>query len=242
MNKLKSFVLKCAELICAPVTDLVLTMNEYDFEWAKAHKAAKAVDFIPGMGADDEKSKAAEKYRDDFEDDAFVLIYPAEFSARKNQRIIIEAMAKLPERVKLVLPGKGDLLEECKALAASLGVSSRVIFPGHVNNVASRLKGADAAVTSSRSEGLPFNVLEAMQCALPVIASRAKGNTDLVSDGVNGFLFDDAESLAASVNQLLVSPELKRAMGERGRELSEQYSLKKVYPVVMDAYMKIPTL
>ncbi len=69
-------------------------------------------------------------------------------------------------------------------------MESRVIFPGHVGDMHSYYNMADAAVSSSRSEGLPFNLLEAMYHGLPVAASRVKGHTDLIKDGENGTMFE----------------------------------------------------
>ena len=74
---------------------------------------------------------------------------------------------------------------------------------------------ADAAVTASRSEGLPFNVMEAMYAGLPVIASRVKGHTDLLTEGLTGLLYpwDDAEAFAGAVRRLLEDSAGAAAMG-----------------------------
>lgn len=238
----KSAILKFAECLVAPVTDMVLTMNDWDYQWAKDHKAAANVGMIPGMGLNTEKmQKASQPNRFGFSEDDFVLIYPAEFSKRKNQAMLIRAMTRLPERVKLVLPGEGALHEECRSLARRLDVVERVVFPGYVQNIGSALSGADAAVTSARSEGLPFNVLEAMHSGLPVIASAVKGNTDLVHDGVNGltYPYDDEASFAAAVLSLLDDEKLRRNMGQAGEKIVKRYTLDQVLQKVMDAYLSV---
>lgn len=237
-GKLKATLLKTAELMLSHVTDLVLTMNEYDYLWAKRHKVAKKVGFIPGMGADEERVQNKLRHDYGFEKEAFILIYPAEFSKRKNQSVIISAIAQLPYKVKLILPGNGALLELCRQQAERLGVSDRVVFPGYVTDIIPWIMGANASITSSLSEGLPFNVLEAMQCGLPVIASRAKGNTELVADGINGYLFDDIEGLIRAVKILLSDPGEIESLGEKGREMADEYSLKNAYPKVMESYMR----
>lgn len=129
--------------------------------------------------------------------------------------MLIRALPSLPQQVKLLLPGQGVLLEECRRLAAALGVADRVIFPGFVSPMAPLYALADAAVTSSRSEGLPFNVMESMYAGLPVIASRVKGHTDLLEEGRTGLLypFDDTAAFTSAVKRLLQEPDLSAALG-----------------------------
>lgn len=233
---LKAALLKAAEYITAPVTDLLLTMNRYDYDWAVSHHAGKPVRMIPGMGVPDISAAISRP-----EHDGFVLIYPAEFSERKNQAMLIRAMPLLPESIKLMLPGSGALLESCRELSEHLGVSKRVYFPGHVDNVRELLWSSDAAVTASRSEGLPFNVMEAMQCALPVIASDVKGNADLVQDGVTGLLFpfNDEAAFAQCVKRLTEDREAAVRMGQNGRAAVGKYELDNVLGTVMTEYLSL---
>ena len=233
---LKAALLRSAEHLTAPVTDLLLTMNRYDYDWAVSHHAGKMVHMIPGIGVPDLSADSSVT-----EHEGFVLIYPAEFSERKNQSMLIRAMQLLPDCVKLVLPGSGALLDECRELSEHLGVSKRVYFPGHVDNVRELLCSSDAAVTASRSEGLPFNVMEAMQCALPVIASDVKGNTDLVQDGVTGLLFpfNDEATFARCVKRLMEDRATAAQMGQNGRAAVGKYELDNVLDMVMAEYLTL---
>ena len=233
---LKAALLRSAEHLTAPVTDLLLTMNRYDYDWAVSHHAGKMVHMIPGIGVPDLSADSSVTGHE-----GFVLIYPAEFSERKNQSMLIRAMQLLPDCVKLVLPGSGALLDECRELSEHLGVSKRVYFPGHVDNVRELLCSSDAAVTASRSEGLPFNVMEAMQCALPVIASDVKGNTDLVQDGVTGLLFpfNDEATFARCVKRLMEDRATAAQMGQNGRAAVGKYELDNVLDMVMAEYLTL---
>ena len=240
-GKGKAAVLKMAEYLTSPQTDMIITMNRFDTQWAEKAFPKKKVRFIPGMGVDAEKYSQTGKLSGvrPF-DAAFMLVYSAEFSKRKNQAMLIRGMTLLPEQVQLVLPGEGALLEVCKALAKKLGVENRVIFPGFVSDIGSVLAHADVAVSSSRSEGLPFNLMEAMFCGLPVVASNVKGNADLVIDGKTGFLFpyDDEKAFAAAVKKLFDHTELLRKMGEAGCSYAESFSIHRVMPTVMEAYLE----
>lgn len=244
----KTKLLLGAEKLVARQTDLLLVMNQWDLESARQHRLAPRIDYIPGIGVEFERrcqsgSSAAAALRANWKikPDAFVLFYAAEFSSRKNQSVLLNAMTHLPEQVVLVLAGQGDQLESCVALAQELGLNNRVIFPGYVNDVATWYKACNAAVTSSRSEGLPFNVMEAMYCELPVVASAVKGHTDLIEDGVTGLLYpcDDPEVCAKQINRLLESESLCSALGRVARNSVLQYDLLEVLPTVMEQYQSV---
>lgn len=239
-EKGKALILKAAEFLVSPETDEILTMNRFDTQWAEKAFPQKRVRYIPGMGIDPEKIKQARHtHRAWSADRPFTMIYPAEFSKRKNQAMLIRGMALLPDQVQLVLPGEGEGLGACKALAKKLGLENRVVFPGFVADIGSLLAQAELAVSSSRSEGLPFNLMEAMFCGLPVVASNVKGNADLVEEGKTGLLFpyDDERAFAEAVRKLLDDRELLRRMGENGRRRAEKYAVSQVLPEVMEAYL-----
>lgn len=242
---LKRAILLGAEKMVAGRTDLLLTMNQYDYDMAVKHHLGKDIQPIPGIGVDfsaidDCHPVAGAVLRADLSipEDAFVLLYPAEFSKRKSQETLIRAMALLPETVYLLLPGSGTLWEDCKALAAQLGVGGRVRFPGYVTDMPAWYAAADCAVSSSRSEGLPFNIMEAMRAGLPVVASAVKGHTDLVQEGENGYLFPhgDAASCAECINQVMSLPDKAKELGALGAKRTKQYSLEQVLPKIMGLY------
>jgi len=174
----------------------------------------------------------------------FVLLYPAEFSQRKSQATLIRAMPLLPDRVKLLLPGQGALLKSCQELARRLRVDHRVIFPGQAGGMGAWYAAADCAVTASRSEGLPFNVMEAMHAGLPVVATAVKGHTDLLREGESGLFFPygDQQALALALRRLLHRPDLCRALGTEGQRSVEPYGLDWVLPQVMAAYGEVVEL
>ena len=243
----KRRLLLLAEQLTAPQTDLLLTMNAWDFQAANRWRLGRRIEDIPGVGVDFSRLDAPPGSRTQlratygFCDGDFVLVYAAEFSPRKNQAMLIRALPLLPERVRLLLPGQGALLEECRTLARTLGVADRVVFPGQVGQMGPLYALADAAVSASRSEGLPFNVMEAMHAGLPVAATRVKGHTDLLTDGVTGLLYpyDDEAAFAVSVKRLLDDPAAAAAMGRAAREAADPYALDRVLPQVMSLYTSV---
>lgn len=243
-SPLKRTVLRTAEKLTAPVTDLVLTMNDWDFQEAKRNHLGRRVASVPGIGVDFSRFRPEQKTdrqslraAHGIPADSFVLIYAAEFSARKNQSFLIRAMAQLPPRVHLVLAGQGALWEGCKALAQELNVAERVLFPGYID-VNEWYSLADAAVSSSRSEGLPFNVMEAMYLGLPVVASTVKGHIDLLREGESGLLYPygDTDAFVRQVTRLLDDPALCTALGARAAKSVLPYALESVLPQVLAEY------
>ena len=245
---LKKQILLNAERLTTPETDLLLTMNEWDYREAQKYRLGKRIKKIPGMGVDFSRLDIATKedgvaLRQEFgiPEDAFVLLCAAEFSKRKSQSVLIRAMEKLPPNVMLVLCGSGALWDHCRNLARTLGVADRVFFPGHVADMAPWYRMADAAVSASRSEGLPFNVMEAMYMGLPVVASEVKGHMDLIANGETGMLYPygDEAACAGCVLSIMDDPELRDRLCTPAKGNVENYALDNVLPEVMGQYLTI---
>lgn len=240
---LKRQLLLAAERMTAPQTDLLLTMNQWDYEAAQKYRLGRSVVHIPGVGVDFSRFDRLPETQDmrgeyGFSPETFVLIYGAEFSKRKSQETLIRAMALLPEDIALILAGDGALRADCQALASELGLEARILFPGHIRDMGRLYAMADAAVSASRIEGLPFNIMEAMYTALPVVASAVKGHVDLIRDGETGLLFPygDAAACAAAIRRLWEDPQLRQELTRRAREEILNYRLDRVFPLVVEQY------
>lgn len=242
---IKRSVLQIAEMAMAKETELLLTMNNWDYQYALNRRLAGRIEMIPGMGVEysrlDSVSESSESLRRRFgiPNKSFIMVYAAEFSERKNQRMLIDAMPSLPENVILALPGDGDLRAECIRHAQKMNVSKRVLFPGYVSDVAPWYRLADIAVSSSRSEGLPFNILEAMYCGLPVVASMVKGHTDLLEEIGLLFPHENIKAFTKDVMELMNDPVLYKRIAVREKERVCEYSLDRVLPAVMDKYLSV---
>lgn len=237
-----------AERMTAGRTDLVLTMNRADYAAARDNRLGGRVEWIPGVGVDFRRlddglarDRAALRRELGLGAEEFVLLYPAEFSRRKNQPMLLRALAQLPERVTLALAGQGAELARCQTLAGELGVAGRTRFLGQVADMGPWFAAADAAVSSSKSEGLPFNIMEAMYAALPVVASACKGHVDLLEQGRSGLLYpvDDVPGCVQAVQRLLDDPGLGSALGRAAHEAVLEYRLDAVLPQVMERYLSV---
>lgn len=241
----KRQILLLAERLTARQTDLLLTMNRWDYELAKRFRLGRRVELIPGVGVDFERlhpqgPEAAGKLRESLgiAPDAFVLLCAAELSGRKSQRVLISALARLPERVVLVLAGSGAEEENLRRQAEELGLAGRVLFPGYIKGLETWYAMADAVVTASRIEGLPFNVMEAMALERPVVASAVKGHTDLLTDGESGLLvpYGDDAAYAAAIKKLIDDPKLGPELTRNAAERVRRFSLEEAFPQIMRYY------
>jgi glycosyltransferase involved in cell wall biosynthesis len=151
----------------------------------------------------------------------------ATLRAQKALDVLIEAALMLREEfpdLAVLIAGGADptAAEEAarlKALAERLGAGETVRFLGPRDDIPSLLAALDVAVISSDYEGSPLSVMEYMEAALPVVATRVGGVPDIVVDGETGFLVPprDPAAITAALTRLLAEPELARRMGEAGR-------------------------
>lgn len=230
------------EKYLSKITDCLVTINNEDYELAvKKGFHARRIEHIHGVGVDIDRFRAIEDQekillRKDYgyQQDEFLMFYAAEFNENKNQRLLIEALALLKDvspNSRLLLAGEGDLLEKCKVLASKLGVGNMVNFLGYRKDIDRLLKISDIAVASSKREGLPVNIMEAMASSLPVIALSNRGHKELVVNNQNGWIIDDenAEDIANKMKLLATDQNRRLLFGTNGRKIIQQrYSTKKV--------------
>lgn len=248
---LKKFIYLVPEKIASYVSDHVMVMNHEDLLMAQKYKLYRhKLHYIDGIGISTSRFKtitAEEKRmlrsRMGLTDDDFVFVYIAEFSKRKNQELLIKAFSNCNlKNCILLLAGDGKELNNCKKLVNKLNQSDRIRFLGYVDDVPSLLAACDAAVSSSRSEGLPFNIIEAMGCGLPVIVSDIKGHRELVEHGKNGLLFENdnicklTECMITLYSMNLKQQSLFREFGTAGSKRVEKFTLENVLPKVMNIY------
>ena len=122
------------------------------------------------------------------------------------------------------IAGEGELLQETRVLAASLGIEERVHFLGRCDRVAGLIAASRVCVLSSRSEGFSNAILEYMGGARPVVATDVGGAREAIEDGASGYVVPvgDDETMAGRVVELLLDPGLACRMGARGRKIVEE--------------------
>jgi glycosyltransferase involved in cell wall biosynthesis len=136
------------------------------------------------------------------------------------------------ERVRAVVLGEGRLRPALVQLASDLGIADRVHFAGALDNVNDFLYHIDIAILCSDKEGLSNAILEYMACGLPVVATDAGGNGELV-DETNGECVPtgDHVALAKSLIKLIESPRLREQSGARSLEkVRQNFTWDKIMP------------
>jgi glycosyltransferase involved in cell wall biosynthesis len=152
------------------------------------------------------------------------LLYVGYFGSHKGVDVLLQAVAMLDHvDVMLNMVGAGSQEAAYRARVAELGIENRVSWRGRMapKDMPQVYAHADVVVLPSIwGENQPVCLMEAMACGLPVVASRIGGIPDIVEDEREGLLFDpgDPRALADAVESLALAPELRAAMGAKGRE------------------------
>jgi L-malate glycosyltransferase len=144
----------------------------------------------------------------------------ANFRAVKDIGLFLRACTIVSREfpaARFVIVGQGPLREQLGALAATLGIGSKVVFSDGRGSVPDYLCRMSVACLSSQSEGLPNAILEYMAAGLPVVATDVGGIREVVEDGASGFLVRvrTPEAFAEPVLRLLRNDELRLAMSQR---------------------------
>jgi glycosyltransferase involved in cell wall biosynthesis len=151
-------------------------------------------------------------------------------------KIIVQACPQ----AQLVWIGEGSLNNLVKSEIRAVGLQNNIHLLGRIDQAYRFMAAADIVTLTSRWEGLPYSLLEAMACAKPVVSTAVNGCKELVIDGETGFLVDvgDACSWADRVNQLIANQQLAQAMGSAGRlRVETKYSLAEMISQIERAYL-----
>ena len=176
--------------------------------------------------------------------DSVVFLFVGRLIHIKNLPMLIESFASaLQQDPRLYLflvgdgPSKADLIEQVKGL----GIEKRVVFAGRQAgaDLVRYYNAADVFTITSTYESFSFVVLEAMACGLPVIATRVGRLPKSVADGNTGLLVDsgDVENLKIAMLALAKNKDLRRDMGQRGREtVVRKYSWMETAKQMLSVY------
>jgi len=113
--------------------------------------------------------------------DSLVAGWVGRLSREKGADVMLDALAASDSRWRLSIIGEGDEFDELRQKSETLGISNRISWHGLVVNAGSLLTAFDAFVLSSRTEGTPITLLEAMNAGVPIVATRVGGVPDVVS-------------------------------------------------------------
>jgi len=174
----------------------------------------------------------------------FCIGFAGRFIGVKAPEVMLDSFAAFLRRsrapARLVMVGDGPLASSLHRQAADLGLTNEVIWLG-ARDARPLMPGCDVLALTSKSEGHPLAVLEAMARGLPIVATRVGGIADTVQPGVNGFIapVGDEQAIAEALHELASDRALRTRMGEESRALSLHFSADRMVEQTLAFYQEI---
>lgn len=243
-------VLKWAEQLMAHWTDVIITINQEDYEAAKRFRLKRngKVCKIHGVGINLEEyekmpdCREAKRRELKLEQDETALISVGDLAASKGYETALRAVAEAGnKKLKYFICGDGAELERLQALAKDLKIERQVHFLGFRTDVKELLQASDIYLFPTQREGLPRSLMEAMASGLPCVVSEIRGNVDLVKQKKGGILcpVKDSHFFAAAVSELASDEKRRSEMGRYNRKRIRKYDIAIVEAEIRKIYKKV---
>lgn len=178
-----------------------------------------------------ERSKEAVSHEWLTDEDKDVVLFVGRIELEKDLKTWLEAFAQVSKRnpdARAVIGGTGTKKEEILAYAGELGVAELLSMPGYLENPYKYMRRADVFLLSSRYEGLPTVLIEALACGCPVVATDSPGGTrEILDDGEYGLLVPvgDSNALAEAVCRTLEDPPSSEILQDRAEDFGSELIL-----------------
>ncbi len=238
------------EKAAAWLTDALIAVSDSERKELSGYKLVptkKLVRITAGIPLTEEVQPLTSSFRDNLRipTDAVVIGTVGRVSYQKDPDTFLAAAERIlranPE-VYFVWIGPGEDLEKMREETIKRGLADRVMFTGYRKDAQHLLQAADIFVLASRYESFGYVTCEAMALSKPVVASRVAGSSELVDDGVTGFLVPpgDALAFADALQQLLHNKAMRNRFGAAGRKRVEQhFSLKRMVEETQQLYLDL---
>jgi glycosyltransferase involved in cell wall biosynthesis len=165
-----------------------------------------------------------------------IIIQVSRFQAQKDQPTLIKSMKYLPDNVKLLLIGEGELKQQNIELAKELQLTDRVHFLGVRMDVSKLLKTADIVVLSTHFEGLSLSSIEGLASGKPFVASEAPGLIEIVNNAGIMFPIGDDVALGNEINKLLEDKDYYDATVKKCLARAKEYDINIMIEKHIDLY------
>lgn len=176
------------EKFCSRFTDVLITINQEDYERAKKKMKAKRIEYVPGVGIDVDKFantvvERAEKRKElGIPENAFLILSVGELNTNKNHAEVILSIAERNEKnIHYMIAGEGPLKSYLKHLAEEHDMGERLHLLGYRTDVNELYKISDLYVLPSLREGLNVSLMEARASNLRCECKKIRGNTDILN-------------------------------------------------------------
>lgn len=223
-------------------TDILITINQEDYKRALNRFKAKKIIYVPGVGIDLNKFSPKIIEREEIRNklgipsNCILLLSIGELSCRKNHEVIIKALNEINNNLLYyVIVGKGILKDKY----SNIDKTGRLILLGYRTDIDILLNIADIFVFPSLQEGLPVSLMEAMAVGLPCIASKIRGNTDLINDGDNNALVDpkSIENIKTKIQEMIKN--FNNCKNQRNINTIKKFDIKNISLIMKSVYSEI---
>ncbi|MBA7537984.1 Alpha-monoglucosyldiacylglycerol synthase [subsurface metagenome] len=192
---------------------------------------------------DNELKRTEIKRKYNLKEDDKIILFVGRVASEKSVDKIIKALAIIKKRnngkEKLLIVGNGPAIDELKELARTLKVEEDVIFTGTVSyeEIQHYYKMAYVFTIASTTETFGIVTIEALASGVPVVAVKAPGAADILTDGLDGLLVDDdVEKIANALEKIIKEPELREKLSLGALKTSEKYSINKISEKMLNLY------
>ena len=232
--------------------DCITTPSESMKDLIKSYGIENRIEVIPNaihlasFKEENELKRLEIKKKYNLKEDDKIILYVGRIAWEKSIDKIIEALAIIKRKgiskVKFLLVGKGPAMDELRQLVQSLGVEEEVIFTGAVSNeeIQHYYKIAYLFTIASTSESFGIVIIEALASGIPVLAVRAPGAVDILTNGVDGWLTEDnVAQFANALEKLIREPELRERLSQGTLKTSEKYSINVISERMLNLYREV---
>ena len=154
----------------------------------------------------------------------FIIISVLRFSYQKNLPLLVNIAEQLSEnkRILFLIIGDGEQRKEIETVILEKKIDNIIIL-GFRTNVHDYLFASDIYLSTSLWEGLPYSLIEAASCGLPIVATNVIGNNEIVNDSENGYLFqlNNPEIAVEKILELESLPDLQKQMGKNSMSIAD---------------------
>ncbi len=236
------------EYYLSKYTDQLIVINQEDYVRARKLFPIKNVHLVHGVGVDIQKIENIEIDRQQKKlelkilNEQIVLLSIGELNDNKNHELVIDCLKDFNNvNFKYLICGDGVLKEKLQAKIKQYDLEDKIELLGYRTDILELLKICDFFIFPSKREGLPVSIMEAMACRVPVIGSKIRGNSDLIQDNINGFLFslDDRKEFIQIITKFLLKEYDEDDLNfikENAFKSVQNYSLKNVLDELKKVY------
>ena len=157
-----------------------------------------------------------------------IIVSVGRLIPQKNQSMMIDAFKEVVKKYpdyKLIIYGEGSDREYLSKHISYLNLDDKILLPGNTDDVLNKIKSAKLFLLTSKYEGMPNALIEAMCLGIPVISTKVSGASQLIENGNNGYLIGDVSDLIDKIKIILSDESLQKKMSKNAKKTKELFNV-----------------